>query len=145
MSGSRRTRDQEGTAAVEFAIVLPLLLLVFGIVQYALYYRSTLVGAAAARDAARYAAVGTPLSCQDFRSVVAARLDAVQTGDVVVSRDYSGPVSPVAQGDDVTVVVAFNSADMNFPFLPFVDDGRVTQRYTARVEDVPDLTLADCS
>ena len=146
MVASTRRRDEGGAAAVELAVVLPLLLLMaFAIIQYALYYRSTLVGAAAARDAARYAAVGTPVTCTEFRSTVATRLASVQTGDVTVSRDYSSAVAPVAQGDDVTVVVAFDSADLDFPFLPFIDDGRVTQRYTARVEDVPDLTLADCT
>lgn len=142
----RPPRAEDGAAAVELALVLPVLLvIVFGIVQYGFYFRSSQVGAAAARDAARFAAVGTPLACTDFRSDVTQRIAPVQTGNVVITRDYSTATTPVAEGDDVTVSVAFDSADLKFPFLPFLRGGRVTQTFTARVEDVPDLTLGDCT
>lgn len=142
----RPPRAEDGAAAVELALVLPVLLvIVFGIVQYGFYFRSSQVGAAAARDAARYAAVGAPLACTDFRTGVTQRLAGVQDGNVVITRDYSTTTAPVAEGDDVTIAVAFDSADLKFPFLPFLRGGRVTQTFTARVEDVPDLTLGDCT
>jgi Flp pilus assembly protein TadG len=55
--GSARRR--EGAAAVEFALVLPLLLvLLLGIIDFGLYYYNNLQLTHAARDAARYLSVG---------------------------------------------------------------------------------------
>lgn len=63
MSGVRRRpsqrNHQEGAALVEFALVLPLLLvLVMGIIDFGLYFYNDLLLTQAARDAVRYASVG---------------------------------------------------------------------------------------
>jgi len=57
MSGRRRT-DDEGAAAVEFGLVLPLLLLiVFGIIQFGIAYNAQLALSAGAREGVRALAI----------------------------------------------------------------------------------------
>ena len=139
----RQRRGDSGAVAVEFALVLPiLLLLLFGIVQYGLYFWAAQGGASATREAARRAAVGDMTSCAEFQSHVRDRIDALGSGagTATVSRAYAnGPgntSSAVEVGDIVTVTVAFNSIDLRIPFLPF-GDGQVTQTAESRVEHVP--------
>ncbi|MHB8868527.1 MAG: TadE family protein [Thermoleophilia bacterium] len=56
--GSEENTGERGTALVEFAMVLPvLLILVFGIIDFGLYLYNDLRLTHAARDAARYASV----------------------------------------------------------------------------------------
>ncbi len=56
---TRAARHEHGAAAVEFALVLVLLLtLLFGIIQYGFYFYSASTGSAAAREALRRASVG---------------------------------------------------------------------------------------
>jgi Flp pilus assembly pilin Flp len=53
------TRDQDGAAAVEFALLLPLLvLLLFGFIQFGLAFNTRIQATNAAREAARQAVVG---------------------------------------------------------------------------------------
>jgi Flp pilus assembly protein TadG len=140
----RRQRTQGGAAAVEFALLAPLLiLLVVGLLQYGLYFWSAQGGSNAAREAARRAAVGDMTDCTAFRAYVRDRIDAVGNGDgsAAITRTYAnGPGntdSAVEVGDVVTVVVTFNSVDLNIPLLPFPANGQVTQSAEARVENVP--------
>lgn len=131
--------------AVEFALVLPLLLLiVFGLIQYGFYFWSMQGGSAAAREAARQASVGKPAGCTEFQTYVRERIGTVGDADsAVVTRSYSDDLgaaksaADVEVGDLVTVSVEFTSIDLNFPFLPFIDDGRVSQTAQARVDYVP--------
>jgi Flp pilus assembly pilin Flp len=52
-------RDQEGAAAVEFALLLPLLvLLLFGMIEFGLAFNTRIQATNAAREAARRAVVG---------------------------------------------------------------------------------------
>ena len=53
------TRGQDGAAAVEFALLLPLLvLLLFGFIQFGLAFNTRIQATNAAREAARQAVVG---------------------------------------------------------------------------------------
>jgi Flp pilus assembly protein TadG len=140
-------RGEDGAAAVEFAIIVPLVLVIlFGLIQYGFYFGAMQSGSAAAREAARRAAVGAPTACTTFRSEVSANIDGFETGGVSIKRDFADANSnaKVDVGEDVTVTVSFKSYDLNMPFVPFINDGRVTQKATARVDYLPDATIADC-
>jgi Flp pilus assembly protein TadG len=142
-AASRRRRD-DGAVAVEFALIFPILaLIVFAIIQYGFYFWAMQGGSAAAREAARRAAVGQPTSCTDFENQVQANIAAMETGNVQIARTFDNV--PVAVGDDVEVSVSFNSIDMGFPFVPFINDGYVSQTATARVDYLPDETIGNCS
>jgi hypothetical protein len=55
---ARRRRQDDGAAAVEFALVLPILVLIlFGIIDYGLYFNASLQARWGVHDAARAAAV----------------------------------------------------------------------------------------
>lgn len=142
--GRLRGDGERGAAAVEFALIVPiLLLLVFGMVQYSFYFWAKQGGADVARHAARLSAVGKPAECSAFTAEVTGRITELRasTGGVSVSRTYAdatgAPVSDVQVGDIVTVTVEFNSQDLKLPLIPFIDDGRVSESAEARVENVP--------
>lgn len=68
----RRWRDRrdDGASAVEFALVLPLLLLVvFGIISFGMYFAGALALSNGSREGARYAVVQNR-TCQDIVSAV---------------------------------------------------------------------------
>jgi Flp pilus assembly protein TadG len=141
-----RGNHERGAVAVEFALVLPILLiLVFGLIQYGLYFWSMQGGSSAAREAARRGAVGQLESCDAFRDYVRDRI-GVTTQDQAsasITRTYADvdgdpvAVDDVAAGDVVTVTVEFEAYDMHFPLIPFINDGIVHQAADSRVESVP--------
>ena len=132
-----RRRREGGAVAVEFALVFPfLVLIVFAIIQYGFYFWAMQGGASAAREAARKAAVGIPTSCTDFSDQVKENVDAMESGNFKVTRTFAS--SPAKVGDDVDVTVTFHSIDMGFPFVPFISNGYVEERATARVETFED-------
>lgn len=140
----RRRRHEGGAAAVEFALVLPVLLVVlFGLIQYGLYFWSMQGGSSAAREAARRGAVGQLETCADFRTYVRDRIGSTSAdvSNATITRTYTTalgapvPAGSVLAGDVVTVTVQFKGYDMNFPFVPFINDGVVYQAADARVEN----------
>ena len=139
----RRHRGARGAAAVEFALVVPILLiLVFGLIQYGLYFWALQGGADAARYAARLSAVGDPASCSAFRSNVTDNIGPYLRGTPTITRDYDkaegNTGSDVEIGDTVTILLQFDSIDLNFPLVPFLNDGEVTQTVETRVDYVKD-------
>lgn len=142
---TRTRRQDDGAVAVEFALVFPFLcLIVFAIIQYGMYFWAMQGGSAAAREAARKAAVGQPADCTEFRTEVRAHLDAVATNTPTVTRTVDSPPGEV--GDDVEVTVTFESLDLGFPFVPFINDGVVEQSATARLDYIqPSETIGNCT
>lgn len=135
-------RHETGAAAVEFALVLVLFLtLLFGMIQYSLYFLSTQSSAAAAREGARRSAVGNQ-SCSALRAAAASNVRLADSA-VTAQRTYydasdstfTTPV-PAAVDRNVKVTIRYNSVDLNLPFVPFIDDGKVVSTAYARVENL---------
>lgn len=109
-----RTND-DGAAAVEFALVLiPLLLVVFGIVEFGLGFFQAQGANAGVREAARRAAVGAVATCNtgtgqsDLKGIVAGAASGVTFGTPTlgISNDNADSVTGDA-GDTVTVTVPY--------------------------------------
>jgi Flp pilus assembly protein TadG len=129
---ARPGKGEEGAAAVEFAIVAPLLLLlVFGLIEFGLWLSQYEVMASAAREGARVAAVRG--SCTTGG---AGDCDVTSDIYVAVTRAASpytitGPVNEDVQcsdaniGQPVTVSWTQNFTSLNLlTFLPFLPSSR---------------------
>lgn len=129
-------RSESGAAAVEFALVSLLLCTVlFGILQYGLYFWQLQGGAAAAREAARQSAVGV-WDCSTLTSETTSRVPA--GGAVTVRRSYiaanGDPTTSPKTGDDVKVTVSFDTVAVGL--VPMPNSGIVLSEARARVETV---------
>ena len=99
--------DERGAAVVEFAIVLPVLvMLVFGIIELSIYFNRLQGLQAAAREGARVAAL--PQSTQsDIKAKVNSALDGVvpsgTTRTITVSPTSANPCDLQPAGTSVTV------------------------------------------
>ncbi|SDT20590.1 TadE-like protein [Nocardioides scoriae] len=145
-----RSRSDDGASAVEFALVMvPLLTLFFGILQYGLYFWTMQGGVDAARRAARTAAVGTTAGCTDFRRQVAGSLGAISSDatKVKVARTYTTQAgsTTVAPGDKVEVTVQLAAYDLNLPFVPFLRGGLISSTASARVDYLPAAPERSCT
>ena len=108
----RADRDERGVAAVEFAIVLPLLiLLVFGIVEFSVAYNRQQGLHAAAREGARVAAL-PQTTAGDIDTRVRSALSGVLSpseitaATVTVTPSGSQPCNAAPRGTHVVVTVA---------------------------------------
>jgi len=143
-------RTEKGSSAVEFALIsIIFFTLVFGMIQYSMYFWSTQSAANAARDAARRAAVGQ--TCANLSTQSRNNTKLVDSG-YVVSRRYYAPTDvnfatpvPAASDYNVRVVLTYESVDLHFPFVPFLNDGKVRETAVARVENFSNLTPANWS
>ena len=148
VSGVTR-RDDQGAAAVEFALVSVLLFtLLFGILQYGYGFFQMQATAATAGDAARLAVAGLydqgPLNgCVAFGNTVAQEGEdnGLPTGAVqqvkVTWRDLSGGAT-AQRGGTAIVQVTVLPTDLNYPFVPFPNT--ITRSMSAMVENVGDIT-----
>ncbi len=148
------SRDR-GAAAVEFALVLPLLfVLLFGIIQYGYGFFQIQAAQATARETARRAALGVD-SCTGvandalvtFQEIVedAARGNGMALDDISSrSLDFDndlGTDDPPARGDTLTVAVTYEPG-LEFPLVPYPDS--ITRRASTTVEDVGALAGTVC-
>jgi len=106
----RHARDDKGAAAVEFALVLPILvLLLFGMIEFGVVYDAQLQVTHAAREGARRAAVGGNMAA------VQAVVDAQTTGlgsskALLVAPTVVPPAPPIQDatlGDHYVVTVQY--------------------------------------
>jgi Flp pilus assembly protein TadG len=129
---SGRLRGSGGSAAVEFALVLPLLLVVgLALLQVGLLVKDGLIVQEVARAGARQASVSA-----DDQSVRSAAIDAAvsldpSALDIGVARDRG-------TGSPVMVTVAY-SATVTIPLVRwlFPDDVRLSAKATMRQESEP--------
>jgi len=118
-----RLRSDRGSASVEFALVLPILLvLVLAVVQVGLFVRDDLVLVGSARAGARQAAVSADdASVRDAVARGAPGLDPSRI-DVAISR--------TRRGGPATVSVTY-AAPQAVPFVGWLFPGTVTLQATA--------------
>jgi Flp pilus assembly protein TadG len=122
-------RSERGTAAVEFALVLPLVLVVaLALVQTGLLVRDRLLVEAAARAGARAAAIQEEPSA--IRSAALAAAPSLDEGAVDLAVTREG-----VRGEPVTVSVRY-LASVRVPFVVwlFGDAVGMTTSTTARQE-----------
>jgi len=138
MKLTRRRRNEEGQALIEFALVLPLLLLlVFGIIQFGILFNNYITLTDAVRAGARQAAVSRTLP-----DPVAVTTDRVQRsayslkvsdlGVTVTPYDPSDGSATWVQGGDVTVEATYPYAINLLGFVVF--SGNLKSKTTERVE-----------
>ncbi len=149
-----RRRDDEGAAAVEFALIMPLLLiLLFGIVQYGFYFYAMQAGSSAVGDAARRVAVGNCQTTSQVQTLLYNKLGPATTASsasgVTTTLSYTNTDgtpdnSPGHIGGSVLVTVTFPTLNLRFPFIPVPNNGSVTRSTFARIEDT-DATQGACS
>lgn len=133
-------RDERGATLVEFALVVPVLLVVtLGILQYGYQFWALETASATAREAARRMAVGTSWDCTRAEAVDRLSGPAVRDVPAPTYRYSSGGSTPVV-GGMVTVTVSFQSLFVGL--LPVPNRGWVSESATSRVENVPDTPLA---
>jgi Flp pilus assembly protein TadG len=141
-------RPERGASAVEFALVMiPLFYLIFGIIQYGVYFWGMQSGTSATSDAVRRLTVGDCTNANELRSFIKTRLGsssptaASAIGTNVVYKDAGGTVvgTPTI-GGSVTLTVTFDAIDLNFPFIPLPDDAEVERQVFGRVEDTAPTT-----
>jgi Flp pilus assembly protein TadG len=143
----RRRRDEGGAAAVEFALILiPLLWLVFGLIQYGWYFYAMQSGSSAVGDAARRIAVGNCTTTSQVQTVIHDHLGAATTASTAngitttityKKADGSGTVAaPGEIGGAVTVTATFPTLNMHFPLIPVPGNGSITRTNVARIEDL---------
>jgi Flp pilus assembly protein TadG len=138
MTPRRIRRGQEGQAMVEFALVIPLLLLlIFGIVQFGILFNNYLTLTDAVRAGARQAAVSRTLP--DPVGVTKTRVERSAAGltasNLVITVDPFDPVDGTptwAQGGDVTVKATYPYAINLFGVV--VMSGTIESVTTERVE-----------
>jgi Flp pilus assembly protein TadG len=142
----RRRRGQSGAALVEFALILvPFLLLIFGLIQYGIYFYAAQTGSHAANSAIRQLSVGKCTDSAELLSFVNAELGSsavdgsttVETAYLMSDGDEAADASAVDVGGMVKLTVTFETINLHFPLLPYLDDGTVTREVDARVEYVP--------
>lgn len=103
----RRWGSERGAAAVEFALILPILVLIlFGVIEFGGVYNAQLMVTSAAREAARSMALHGVVADAEAVAVDAA------VGIDPAALDVTVTPATCAAGADVTVTVAYDR-----PFL----------------------------
>ncbi len=112
-----------GAAAVEFAIIsVFLLVLLFGVLQYGLFFFQLATTEDALRSAARRVEIGAVTDCAIWE---AAALDEVALGSATAEASWE-PVDPTAsailRGDQVTVSIRWRPIRIGAGLIPFPSD-----------------------
>jgi Flp pilus assembly protein TadG len=140
MTSNRQvSKNERGQAMVEFALVLPvLLMLVFGIIQFGILFNRSLTVADAVRAGARQGAVSRTLPGGPAaqRAAAEARVRSAAAGSLSDAGDPTALVvtvtSTFAQGSDITVKATYPYT-VNIFGVP-VTSGRFSSETTERVE-----------
>ena len=125
---------ENGQAVVEFAVILPVLLLIlFAILQFGVVFNNYIQVTAAAREGARKAAVSRSLGTSAAETAATAAAKAAAPGLKQSSIAVSYPNNPsFAQGSDVSVKVTYPYSISLLGII--VKSGQLSSTTTMRVE-----------
>ena len=149
------TRREDGVAIVEFALVLvPLLLLVFGFLQFGIAMNAKIDATHLTAEAARYTVVnqnpGSP--SQALEDYIRDRADTAslqETAEVCIAYPTNSETSTAGKvGDPVRVTLAYD-----YDLIPFLTSRlsgnpaslQVTSEATMRLEALPTKIPAGCT
>lgn len=128
-------RQDRGAAAVEFALILPLLLLlVFGILQYGYFFFQSTAVEAATRDASRLASIGG-YTCDELFDAVQ---DSAGVDATIVSVSVTGAAASGAT--PMTMDVVWTPTQFGFP-VPFLT-GNQEESAVVRAENNANVKAA---
>jgi Flp pilus assembly protein TadG len=139
-----------GAVAVEFALLLPLLMMfLFGIIQYGYGFYQIQSLASVVGDATQQAATGID-SCESFSTELAALLQGsgldpagMQQLDVTWLTETGAASAIPSRLGKVRVSVAYKPFTIGVPFVPFPE--LLTRTQTASVQDVTAGDLSGCA
>jgi len=134
---TRARRDQQGAVAVEFALIsMLLLILLFGIIQYGLYFWASQNGSSVAREALRRTSVG---GCTDAQltTYVNTRINTATASRTFLDTSGNSVAAPGVVGGTVQVKVTFPTYNMHLPFVPVPSGSTATRTVQARLENNP--------
>jgi len=135
-----RLERDDGAAAVEFALVAPLLiLLIFGIIAFGMGFYTQQGAAAAAREAARRAAVGSITSCSGTDAYTDLNYIVKQTapgswGTGIGWNNANMPTLNTPNSDTVEVKVPYRFDLLNFAGLLPLPTVTLTASAQAHIE-----------
>ena len=131
---SKQRNTENGQAVVEFAVILPVLLMIlFAILQFGIVFNNYIQVTAAAREGARKAAVSRSLGTSAAETAATASAKAAAPGLKQTSIQVSYPNNPTfAQGSDVSVKVTYPYSISLLGII--VKSGTLSSTTTMRVE-----------
>jgi Flp pilus assembly protein TadG len=155
----RRRRNERGVAAVELALVLPVLLIVvFGIIDFGITFGNYETVRSGTREAARLGVVNdlqNAPSCKVNGQTVTPPSNPQNTTDgtnalICLAKDRIGldqtetkikiTITGQAIGDNVDVCASFPVTALNGFTAPFLSGQILTSSVTMRLEQVPQFT-----
>jgi Flp pilus assembly protein TadG len=124
-----RRRDETGTAAVEFALIMiPFAVMLFGLIEYGWYFYVGQNTSGAASTVTRKLEVG---DC--WASGQALTFAKNQSAEITTLTTSPSPGASPTPGTAFTVTITANANILNF--LPVPNGGTITRTVSAQVED----------
>jgi Flp pilus assembly protein TadG len=156
LNALRQSSDERGAVLVEFALVLPLLLiLVFGMLEFGKAFNYWIDTTHLANEAARWAVVNNNPGAGTLQEYIKSQANTIELRD--------GGTASIPSGDEAEVCISFPSGTDNvgdpvhvtvtatYHWIPFVGDRigsanvTITGSATMRLEARPTNYLAGCA